>query len=255
MVQERQWISIDECINAYLSQSEQGVSKYSKCWQLAFDGMNQMGLDIFYQIKSVKLPVNSNKTVYLPSDYLNYNKIGILNNNGEVIPLRYNNKLTLYADLRTDRVEKTEDNSLLDLYSFTSPIFYNYWNGYQFTNLYGVPSGYPDVGSFNIDNTNGVILLSELFYYDYLIIEYVATPTVGEEYVVPMQFKEAMIAYLGWKDLQFVPSSRRGNLGDKRDRKHDFYNERRLAKARYKPLHLAEAYEWNLENQRMCVKS
>jgi hypothetical protein len=253
--QQRQWITVDECVNSYLNISEQGVHKYFKLWHIAFDGMNELGLNIFYQVKSIKIAVNSNKTAYLPTDYLNYTKIGVGNANGEVIPLKYNTKLTFFADLAADRLAKTQDNTLLSYYNASAPIFYNFWNGSLFTNLYGAPSGSPFVGNFNIDNNAGVILLNDTFQYTYLILEYIASPQESEEYMIPMQFKQALIAYMGWQDIQYTPNSRKGNLGDKRDRKHEFYNQRRLAKAAYKPLHLQDAYEWSLENQRMTVKS
>lgn len=255
MSQKRQYISIDTCITDYLNESEQSVQKYFKLWHLCFRGMEMLGLDFFYQIKSVKLPVLSNKTVMLPADYLSYQKVGVLNAQGEVIPLKYNDKLTTFADLRTTRLEDTVDNTLSTLYLGSTPIFYNYWNGDVFINLYGVPSGAPFVGGFKIDNTNGVILLDENFGYDYIIIEYVSSPKEGDDYYIPVQFREAMIAWLAWKDIANIPSSRRGNLGDKRDRRHEFYNERRLANARWKPLLLSEAYELNLEMSRMTVKA
>jgi hypothetical protein len=52
-----------------------------------------------------------------------------------------------------------------------------------------------------------------------------------------------------------MPNTRKGALGDKEQRRRNFYNERRLANARYKPLYLSEAYEWNLTNQRLTTKA
>lgn len=249
------WITLDSVINDYLDESEQSIHKYAKCFNLAFRGMEQLGIDFFYQIKSLKLPVLPNKTVLLPPDYINYSKIGVLNSKGEVIPLKYNNKLTNYAELLSNRIEKTQDNTLYNFYLPTSPIFYNYWGSGSLGNLYGVPSGAPFVGNFKIDHSNGVILLDENFFYEYIIIEYVSSPKEGEEYYVPIVFREALIAYLAWTDIRSMPSSRRGNLGDKRDRRHEFYNERRLAQARYRPFYLDEAYQLSLEMTRMCVKA
>jgi len=249
------WITLDSVINDYLEESEQSIHKYVKCFNLAFRGMEQLGIDFFYQIKSVKLPVLPNKTVSLPSDYINYSKIGVLNSKGEVIPLKYNNKLTNYAELLPDRIEKTQDNTLYNFYLPTSPIFYNYWGSGSLGNLYGIPSGAPFVGSFKVDHGNGIILLDENFFYEYIIIEYVSSPKEGEEYYVPIVFREALIAYLAWTDIRSMPSSRKGNLGDKRDRRHEFYNERRLAQARYRPFYLDEAYQLSLEMTRMCVKA
>jgi hypothetical protein len=87
------------------------------------------------------------------------------------------------------------------------------------------------------------------------MLEYIASPVSGGEYFVPIQFKEAVIAYLRWKDLISLPPSRRGSLGDKRDRRAEYYNERRIAIARYDAVKLSDLYEWNLVNQRMAVKS
>jgi hypothetical protein len=64
-----------------------------------------------------------------------------------------------------------------------------------------------------------------------------------------------MLAWLAWRDIVNMPTTRRGNLGDKRDRKSEFYNQRRLANAQFKPLYLMQAYEQNLDTQRMTVKA
>lgn len=255
MGQYRNWIPLDECINGYISESEQSNHKFWKLWHLAFRLMTELGIDFFFQIRSVKLPINPNYTVSLPSDYLQYSKIGVLNGVGEIIPLKYNEKLTTYAEFSPDRLQKTDDNTLFNLFQFNSPIWYNFWNGSMFTTLYGLPSGAPFVGSFKIDDANGVILLDQNFSYPYIMLEYLTSPVEGQQYYIPIQFEEALIAGLAWLDIRSIPSSRRGNLGDKRDRRHEFYNQRRLAWARYKPFNLQEAYEWSITNQRMVVKS
>lgn len=255
MTQNRQWIDVDEVINQYIDESEQSNHKFYKLWQLAFRGLRELGVDFFNQIRSVKLPVQPNYTVQLPADYSNYTKVGILNGKGEVIPLTYNNKLTFYAQQSPNRLEKTKDNSVWDWYSWDTPVWYNYWNGYNYTQLFGIPSGAPFVGSFKIDNNTGVILLDEHFHFEYIILEYVAIPKQGEVQKLPFQFSEALIAYLAWLDVRSLPSSRRGSLGDKRDRRHEFYNQRRLAWARYRPFNINDAYNFQLENQRKSIKS
>ena len=253
--QNRQWVTIDEAITDYLTESEQGNHKYFKCWNLAYRAMTELGLDFFYSVKSVKLPVNPNLTVTLPADYLNYTKVGILNNEGAIIPLMVNNNLTTAFDMQPNRLAQTQDPSIVTGYSPQGIVWWNFWNGYGLSNLYGLPSGSPFVGSFKIDNKNGVIVLDEYYDFEYVMLEYIASPVSGGEYFIPIQFKEAVIAYLRWKDLISMPPSRRGSLGDKRDRRSDYYNERRLAIARYDAVKLSDLYEWNLANQRMAVKS
>lgn len=250
----QQYTSLDTVINMYLDRSEQSIHKYYKCWQIAFSGMEELGLDFFYQIKSVKLPVNSNLTVSLPDDYLNYSKVGVLNSQGEIIPMGYNSNLTTFADLLPSRLEKTQDNTIIDLIQFNTPIWYNYWNNGAFSTLYGLPSGSPFIGTFKIDNHNGVILLSENFGYDYIMLEYVASPKQGEEYYIPTQFKTALMWYIAYNDIAMLPNSRKGSLGDKEQRKRAYHNERRVANARYRPLDLQAAHQWNMEQTRLTIK-
>ena len=251
---QQQYVSLDTVINLYLDRSEQSVHKYYKCWQLAFSGMEELGLDFFYQIKSVKLLVNSNQTVNLPDDYLNYSKVGVLNSRGEIIPMGYNSNLTTYADLLPNRDALTQDNTIIDLIQFNTPIWYNYWNNGAFSALYGLPSGSPFIGTFKIDNHNGVLLLSENYGYEYVMLEYVATPKQGEEYYIPIHFKTALMWYIAYNDIAMMPNTRRGSLGDKEQRRRQYFNERRLANARYRPVDLHDAHQWSMEQQRLTVK-
>lgn len=250
-------ITLDSCITDYLDASEKSIHKYKKIFNLAFRGMDTLGVDFFYQIRSMKLPVSATKTVLLPPDCINYTKVGVFNSIGEVIPLVFNQKLTYYADQAPNRLQVTQDNTLdfQNLYYQGSPFFYNYWADGAYTNLYGVPSGAPFVGTFNVDVANGLILLGENFFYDYICLEYIASPIEGQEYYIPMQFREALIAWLGWQDNLYTPvKSHMDNAGSAM-RERNFWNQRRLAIARYKPIRLEQEYELQLQMQRLTVKA
>jgi len=256
MSQTRNYITIDSVINDYIDESEQSVHKYAKLYNIAVRGMEKLGLDFFYKIRSVKIPIDTtNYTAELPNDYISYTKIGVLNSVGEIIPLKFNNKMTYYADQQPDRLALTQDNTIATWYQSDLPLWFNYWDGYGFQNIYGLPSGSPFVGSFNIDDANGVVLLNQYFYYSYLMIEYLSSGNPDEPFRIPIQFREALLSFLAWRDIASIPSTRKGNLGDKRDRKQEFYNQRRIANAQFKPLYLMQAYEQNLDTQRMTVKA
>jgi hypothetical protein len=256
MSQTRNYITIDSVINDYIDESEQSVHKYAKLYNIAVRGMEKLGLDFFYKIRTVKIPIDTtNYTAELPNDYISYTKIGVLNSVGEIIPLKFNNKMTYYADQQPDRLALTQDNTLATWYQSDLPLWFNYWDGYGFQNIYGLPSGSPFVGSFNIDDSNGVVLLNQYFYYSYLMIEYLSSGNPDEPFRIPIQFREALLSFLAWRDIASMPSTRKGNLGDKRDRKQEFYNQRRIANAQFKPLYLMQAYEQNLDTQRMTVKA
>lgn len=254
MGNHQQWVTLDECINSYIDEAEQSVHKYFRLWQFGFRLMTELGIDFFYQIKSVKLPVNANFTVILPPDYLNWSKVGVLNSIGEVIPLKYNDKLTFYGEFSADRLQKTQDNTLFNLFQANMPVWYNFWNGASFSTLYGLPSGAPFVGNFKVDKNAGVLLLDETFNYEYIILEYTASPDQNQPYYVPIQFKEAIIAGLAWLDVRSIPAKTHVNNSNAQMRRKEFYNQRRLAWARYRPFSLIEAYEWAQANVRLTVK-
>ncbi len=86
------------------------------------------------------------------------------------------------------------------------------------------------------------------------MLEYVASPTEGQEYMLPVQFREALIAWLWWKGTKSV-SIKRGQVGISRDLKSDFYNERKNAIARWKPIRKSEIYQASQEQTRLAVKS
>lgn len=258
MAQHTSYITLDSVVNDYLSESEQSVTKYFKIWHIAYRGLEQLGLDAFYRVQSVKLPINANLTVTLPANYMNWTKVGVLNRVGEIIPLNYNENFSTFADLLPNRVEQTTDDTEL-WGEWGNNTWLNYWNGGMYTNIYGVPSGQPIVGSFKVDTENGVILLNHRFteHYDYIMLEYVASPQAseGQEYYLPVQFREALIAWMTWRDGKAKSMKSHMQLGSHRDNKHDFFVERRNAIARWKPVRKQEMYQASQEQTRLAVKS
>lgn len=254
MAQHLPYIALDTVITDYINEANLSNNQYFRLWHIAYRGFEDLGLDAFYQVKSVKLPINANMTVTLPADYVNWSKVGVLNNRGEIIPLNYNEKLTTYADLLPDRLEKTQDDTL-GTWSWGNAYWYNYWNGYAYTNIYGVPSGSPFVGSFKTDTVNGVILLNEDFQYEYLMLEYIASPQPGGEYYLPMQFREALISWMRWKDTQSIPSKTHVQNSNVGMRRHDYFEDRRKAIAKWKPIRKSEIYQSSQELTRLTVRS
>ena len=248
------YINLEECVSSYISESEQSIHRKVKINDIAISAMDELGLDMFYEVVTVKLPVNANVTVTLPGNCLNVIKSGILNSSGEIVTLNKNKKLTTYADLLPDRISKVEDNTLFDWNYSIDGTFYNFWNNGTLCNLYGLPSGAPFIGSFVVDMPNGVIVLDPNYQFDYLMVEILTSPSQDETYMVPLHFKRAIIDFIWWKDNK-VKSVIRNKVGIDRDLRHEYFNSRRLAFARWKPFSLAEAYQQNVENQRMTTKT
>jgi len=254
MSQHQPYIALESVITDYLDEAKLSQQSYSRIWHIAYRGFEDLGIDAFYKIQSVKLPINANLTVTLPADYVNWSKVGVLNSVGEIIPLNYDDKLTTYADLLPDRIEKTQDNTL-GAANYGNIYWYNYWNGYAYTNIYGVPSGSPFVGSFKVDVGNGVILLNQNYQYEYVMLEYVSSPKAGGEYYLPVQFREALISWIRWKDNISIPAKTHVSNSNIQMRRHDYFEDRRKALAKWKPIRISEAYQSSQEMTRAAVKS
>lgn len=251
------YITLDSCITDYLGESEQSQHRYKKLFDIAFRGMDNLGIDFFYQILTVGIPVSSTFIATLPPNCLNAIKVGVFSGNGQVAPLNSNRNLTTYAALLPNRIAKTEgSNSVFnwDL-NCNGGWWYNYWADGVYNNLYGLPSGAPFLGSYTYDSFNNIIILDGNFLFPEIVVECLVSPLEGQEYYLPVQFREALIAWMAWMDIRNIPSSRRGNLGDKRDRRAEFYNQRRLAIAQYSPFRFDEAYQASLEQTRYSMKS
>lgn len=252
MAQHTSYITLESVIKDHLLENDKSQNQYFKCWHLSFRCMDDLGMDFFYKIQSVKLPVNANFTVNLPPDFIQWTKVGILNDNGEIIPLYYNDKLTTYADLLPDRVEKTQDPQSAWL-QWGQNTWANYWTGGGYNNVYGVPSGEPFVGSFKVDTQNNIIILNEKFNRTYLMVEYMCSPVEGQEYYVPVQFREAIIAWLNWKTAKVGTSRWAYRLEGVYE--GAYYKQRRIAIAKWKPIRLQEIYQCSQNMSRLSVKS
>lgn len=118
-------------------------------------------------------------------------------------------------------------------------VYVNYFDGTDYCNL--ACSGLSvNKGGFKVNDTEGVILFDPDFSEPQIVLEYLGSPTTGEDIMVPIQVQEALIAWLAWKDIQSLPSSRKVTATEKMMRKREYFNEKRKAKVRSKPFRLSE---------------
>jgi len=245
------WVLLDRVIKEYISQSRLTSADYLRLYHLAFRGLEELSLDVSGTIKTRKLSINENKTVDLPVDYLQWIKAGILNNNGEVATLRHNRNLTNYGAIEANRTSINSGEGIPD-----QPCFYrNFQDGEMYFNLFGVPGGTQNLGEFKVDEDQCVILLKNSYAYDYIILEYLAAPQSDPDYLIPIQVKECLIAWLAWKDIATIPAGRRSNLGMIAERKHEYYRLKRLASRRLDPVRLSDLNDTIRLNSRISIKA
>lgn len=250
-----QWVELAEIIYQYIDQAKMNSSEFRRLWPIGVRGVEEMGLDVFATAKTEKLLVNANKTVDLPSDYIAYSKVGVLNANGEVSTLRKNNNLSSYKIDQSDRLTSNIDYASSNTYRLQDMAYVNYYDGARYVNVFGAGSLLNTMGSFNIDEEKGLIYLDNEFGFDYVILEYLSSPADDPNYKIPIQVKEAVLSYIAWKDIEFLPSGRKVTLGDKQLRRKEFYNEKRKANHRINPVTPWDANEVIRMGQKLAVKA
>ena len=96
------YIPLNDVISQYMNEAGIPEGQRLRLHALAVRGLQELGMDVFSEPKTRVLEVLPNKTVDLPSDYLQWSKVGIINSDGEVATLRHNSDLTLYRPEQED---------------------------------------------------------------------------------------------------------------------------------------------------------
>lgn len=237
------WVGLSEVIYQYLDQSKQTNAEYRRLWTIGVRGVEEMGMDVFSTTKTAKLVVNANKTVNLPSDYIGFSKVGVFNADGEVATLKRNKNLSSYKINQSDRTSNNTDNTTGNTYRLQDLAFVNYFDGARYVNIFGAGSALLSAGSFDIDEEQGILYLDNNYGYDYVVMEYLSSPADDVDYKIPIQVREAVLAYIAWKDIEHLPLGRRASLGDKQLRRKEYYNQKRNANLRENPVMLWDANE------------
>lgn len=200
MTDIQKYVPLKTVVSYCIDEEEQSLGSFDRYWVFAFRGLVDLLFDVTAEPITVRLPVLGNKTVPFPADYISWNKIGILNNNGEVSTLKINNALTKYADSNPNRVQKLTSD-ITDTYPLliNNPYYLNYYYNGIYQPLFGVGGGLVQYGECTIDEDNNLIVLNPEFRYDAIMLEYISSPEKNGDYTVPLYTQEALIAWIKWK--------------------------------------------------------
>ena len=151
------WVPLSEIVYQYIDQARMSNADYRRLWTIGIRGVEEMGLDVYSTPRTVKLPINPNKTVNLPSDYIGFSKVGVFNAKGEVASLRRNIGLSSYKILQSDRLTSNTDNTTGNTYRLQDLAYVNYFDGARYVNIFGVGSVLNNAGEIDIDEEEGLI--------------------------------------------------------------------------------------------------
>mgnify|MGYP003134696658 FL=1 len=218
-------VKLDEVVKSLLIQhGEQTEHKYMMYLDVAIRGLKELTFDILQQIKSETLTVNTNLTVDLPCDYVNYTRIGLCRSHGRIETLGYDEYLCSQHNVDVCGDEKANDFSGEEGVSGG-----NSRNAELTGGWYGLGGGHRN-GYYRIDRDKARILLSSELSGKSIVLEYVSDGSnPNGDMKINALAEEALRAYMHWKVLQ-----RRSGipLQEKEAARRDWYNEKRLARAR-----------------------
>lgn len=229
------YINLEQVVKEYIGEADYTSASFLRLYQLAIRGYDDLWQDVIGKPKTRVLKVLPNNVVELPSDYINWIKVGVVNESGEVATLRMNNNLTAHAATDADRLNNIQPTAGVQVYDPVSSDFRNYYDdlSHREFNLFGTPAGTQNLGEFRVLEEEAVIILDKSFGASEIVLEYLASPYEKDKPVfVPVQAREALLAWVAWRDIVNKASSRRVNSGEKVMRKREYYHQRKLARRR-----------------------
>lgn len=202
------YIPLKQVVSLFLDEAGKSNREFDRCWLLGMRALIDLNFDISAEPKSVRIPVNGNKTVTLPADYISWTKIGVMNSNGELASIKTNNALSIFRDNNPNRIAALAPdvnsgfNQLV-----TAPVFINFYNNGMYESLWGIGGGLIQFGECRVDERNNVIVLDPHYPYPDVLLEYISNPQMDDDYQIELALQEAVIAFIGWK-MKLWPEQR-----------------------------------------------
>ena len=246
-------IKLGDVVNMYIDEARLSTKDFRRLWAMAFRGLQEIGMDVSWSPKVTVLEVNPNLTSDLPDDFLEWIRVGVFNESGEIATLKVNEQLTRYRDTVPTRLSDIQTQIGAGMDSLTYPYWFGYWDQ-DYEHYFGAGSGLIQPGECRLDSANNVIVFDPQFAYSSVVFEYVSSPIMDDDYTIDFRCQEALISFLRFKDIQSLPSSRMVNISEKTMRQREFYAQKKLARKRLKPFRLQVAEQYIREAATYAVK-
>jgi hypothetical protein len=192
------WVPIAYCVRmVQLDLDDYTNTQYEKLLQYAIRGYEKLHFTTMNSVKVAYLEMSDTNSVKLPSDYVDYYKIGMVVN-GVVWNLGLNNEIALPRDQECG-------NDIRDISSGGSPSFgYYYTDHYQdgayVGGMFGVGGGFRQ-SYFRIDEARGQVLFTSTVPRNEIVIEYKSSG-ISAQTMVPRPAIDVLVAYIHWRRLK-----------------------------------------------------
>jgi len=239
---------------------------------IALRGIREFGFDVSSRVRSIKRTIASNSTIALPEDYVDLVKIGVVDSDG-VLRVFGQNKNLNYSRKLTSGTSKTDSadgplnidanlirnreddkdatagsdsgNGDLDIF-----IFENYLFQGGVGRLYGIGGGHL-AGEYRINLDQNRIEIEADSDHTEVVLEYIADEARSTNPVIHVYAEEALRSYMYYKLCErksTVPANEKARA------RQEYYNDRRLAKARLSNFSKEEALKTIRKNYLLAPK-
>jgi hypothetical protein len=210
------FFTLDKVIRGLLVKTgEDSEHKYGLYTTFAHSFLEEFINDSAREARTTRLAMAPDRAITLPDDYIDWVKVGLETENGEVIPLHFNPAMVSGSG------RKTAD-------------FMNYsGNGQHYGSLTctGEFSPYSDLGEFKVDNTRKIMHFSSRFDVGPVYLEYLSSAIdICEDTPLHPYAKAALELYIKWQEALYKGESRATYW------ERLYWNERRRLTARIAPF-------------------
>lgn len=197
------------------------LRKYKRLAQIALEGFSELSLWHLNTLEVVYLRMSEAKTVDLPSDFIDYTKIGIPINGKLRVLTRHDNILLPRTFEDGEAVGNTDADETVDAASLV--FFSDHFRGGQYVGgLFGMPGGVDDA-YYRIDRENRQIVFSGSIPRSEIVLEYISTGVKTEETsLIPREAVPALRTYILW---QMIENDTRIAVNEKERRKRNHEEE------------------------------
>jgi|TARA_R110000803_G_scaffold103857_1_gene171985 hypothetical protein len=251
----KNYISINEVIRSLLIQEgDETTHRLFYYRDIALRGVKELNFDVVRNIKTVELTVNANLNITLPTDFVSISRVGV-SKNGMIAPVGQLDDI----DLQASQAGVTGVSN-----TYTIQWIDEYRNGENMGGIFGLGGGQNRHGYYRFDMESNTIQFDAGFAEQTITLEYISdgisrlsdnTPNYPETKANDTQIhvfaEEALRAYMYWKGIQrkrTVPA----NL--KEQARRDWFNEKRISKARMKNFTKDEAMQAGNKNSYQAPK-
>jgi|TARA_R100000149_G_scaffold59828_1_gene28846 hypothetical protein len=227
-----QFVTLEEVVNELLiDEGKNTQAEFLRYYNIGLRGLKELNFDVVRMIKAVELSVSeSTNTITLPSDYVKFINIAVLGSDGDLHYLGRREKLNLVDGATPPSPESDSnffdnvDEGVYGRYGFGGG---NNANGYYRENL--------DDNTIEFSSITGQL--------EKIILEYISDGSqslTGDNIKVHTFAQEALTSFIYWKSIQ----RKRGiNANEKLFARKEFYNQKRLARARMNTFNKYEALQ------------